>query len=120
MVRACQVLRLNRSTVAARRKRADNDEPRPRSRLHAVQPRALSKQEQAVVTELLHSNAYCDQPPTAVYQRLLKQHQYPCSVSTMQRILRSQQATGEQRHQRPPQHHAIPRLLATAPHDVWT
>ena len=36
-----------------------------------------------------------------MYQRLLEQHQYDCSVSTMQ-------------------HHAIPRLLATAPHDAWT
>jgi putative transposase len=120
MVRACQVLRLNRSTLAARRKRADNDEPLRRSRRHAVQPRALSKQERAVVTELLHSNEYCDQPPTAVYQRLLEQNQYHCSVSTMHRILRSNQEAGERRNQRPAQHHAIPRLLATAPHDVWT
>ena len=120
MVKACQVLGLNRSTVAARRKRADNDEPPRRSRLHAVQPRALSQQERAVVTALLHSEAHCDQAPATVYQRLLEQNQYHCSVSTMHRILRSNQEAGERRHQRPAQHHAIPRLLATAPHDVWT
>ena len=68
MVKACQVLGLNRSTVAARRKRADNDEPPRRSRLHAVQPRALSQQERAVVTALLHSEAHCDQAPAAVWK----------------------------------------------------
>jgi putative transposase len=120
MVRACQVLELNRSTVFARRKRAANDQPAQRSRRKAVQPRALSQQERATVTEILHSEEYCDQPPAAVYQRLLEQNQYHCSVSTMHRILRSEQETGERRNQRPAQHHAIPRLLAKAPHDVWT
>ena len=120
MVRACHVLCLNRSTVVARRKRAANDEPARRSRRDAVQPRSLSEQERAVVTEVLHSEKYCDQPPAAVYQRLLEQKQYLCSVSTMHRILRSEQEAGERRNQRPAQHHAIPRLLATAPHDVWT
>ena len=97
MVKACQVLGLNRSTVAARRKRADNDEPPRRSRLHAVQPRALSQQERAVVTALLHSEAHCDQAPAAVYQRLLEQSQYHCSVSTMHRILRSNQEAGSRK-----------------------
>ena len=49
----------------------------------------------------------CDQAPAAVYQRLLEH-------------FRSNQEAGERRHQRPAQHHAIPRLLATALHDVWT
>ena len=120
MVRACQALGLNRSTVAARRKRAVNAEPARRSRQDTVQPRALSHQERAVVTEILQSEAYCDQPPFAVYQRLLEENQYHCSVSTMHRILRSQKATGERRNQRPAQQNAIPRLLSTAPHDVWT
>jgi putative transposase len=59
MVSACHVLGLNRSTVAARRKRAANAEPARRSRQHAVQPRALSKLERAVVVEILHSEEYC-------------------------------------------------------------
>ena len=120
MVRACHVLGLNRSTVFARRKRAANDEPARRSRQKAVQPRALSEQERTVVTEILHSEEYSDEAPAAVYQHLLEQNQYYCSVSTMHRILRSEKTAGERRNQRPAQHHAIPRLLATAPHDVWT
>ena len=120
MVSACHVLGLNRSTVTARRKRAANAEPARRSRLHAVQPRALSKLERTVVVDILQSEEYCDQPPAAVYQSLLEKNQHLCSVSTMHRILRSEQAAGDRRNQRPAQHNAIPRLLATAPHDVWT
>ena len=120
LTRACHALGLNRSTVYAHTRRAANDEPPQRSRKQSVQPRALSDQERTIVVEILHSDTYCDQPPAEVYQRLLEQDQYLCSVSTMHRILRDQGENGERRQQRPAQHHAIPRLLASAPHDVWT
>ncbi len=120
MTQACRGLALNRSTLYARRHRAANDAAVNRSRQHAVQPRALSAQERATVIDTLHSEDYCDQPPAEVYQSLLEQQRYLCSVSTMHRLLKSVQGAGERRHQRPAQHHAIPRLLATAPNDVWT
>jgi len=120
LARACQALGLNRSSVYAHRKRAEADQEPQRSRQHAVQPRALSVQERATVIDTLHSEQYCDQPPVEVYHRLLEQEQYLCSVSTMHRLLRTVQETGDRRNQRPAQHNAIPRLLATAPHDVWT
>ncbi len=120
LTRACDALGLNRSTVYAHQQRTANDEPPRRSRKDSVQPRALSAQERAAVVETLHSEPYCDQPPAEVYQRLLEQDQYLCSVSTMHRILRSLNENGDRRQQRPAQHHAVPRLLASAPHDVWT
>jgi len=120
MTQACQVLALNRSTLYARRHRAANDEPINRSRLLAVQPRALSADERATVIETLHSADYSDQPPAEVYQSLLEQNRYLCSISTMHRLLRGVKESGERRHQRPAQHHAIPRLLATAPNEVWS
>jgi len=120
LARACHALSLNRSTVYVRQKRAANEAPPRHSRTHSVQPRALSAQERATVIETLHSAPYRDQPPTEVYQRLLEQEQYLCSVSTMHRILRGLREHGDRRHQRPAQHHAVPRLLAKAPHDVWT
>ena len=120
VVRACNVLGLNRSTVYAHRKRAANDEPPRRSRKESVQPRALSPRERAAVVATLHSETYCDQPPAEVYQRLLEQDQHLCSVSTMHRILRGLHESGDRRNQRPAQHHAVPRLLASAPNDVWT
>ena len=120
MVTACHALGLNRGTVYARRKRAASGEPPRRSRKASVQPRALSLAERETVIDTLHSEPYRDQPPAEVYQRLLEQEQHLCSVSTMHRILRSTRENGDRRAQRPAQHNAIPRLLAEAPHDVWT
>jgi putative transposase len=97
-----------------------NDEPVNRSRQHAVQPLALSAQKRSTVIDTLHSEDYCDQPLAEVYQRLLEQKCYLCSISTMHRLLKTLQETGERRHQRPAQKHAIPRLLAPAPNEVWS
>ena len=44
----------------------------------------------------------------------------PCSQSTMHRILRVDKLNGERRQQRPAQSHAIPRLFAEQPNQVWT
>lgn len=120
MTSACQALGLNRSTVYTRRQRVATDEPLRRSRQDSVQPRALTAQEREKVVETLHSEPYRDQPPAEVYQRLLEQQTYLCSVSTMHRLLRTRRENGERRAQRPAQHNAIPRLLASAPHEVWT
>ncbi len=121
LTRACFALGLNRGTIYARRHRAANDELAPRrSRKESIQPRALSADERAKVINVLHSKPYVDQPPAEVYQRLLEQDQYLCSVSTIHRILRGLGEGGERRNQRPAQHHAIPRLLARAPNEVWT
>lgn len=117
---ACRALGLNRGSVYARRKRAQDDQPARRCRIHAVQPRALSEPEREAVIELMQTEQYCDQPPAQIYQSLLEQQRYLCSVSTMHRILRSQKQNGERRNQRLAQHHAIPRLLATRPNEVWT
>lgn len=116
---ACSALGLNRSSVCARVSRTDKAPPQ-RSRKNAVQPRALAQQERVQVVETLLSEPYCDQPPAEVYQRLLENDQYLCSVSTMHRLLREQGLSGERRAQRPAQHHAIPRLLAYAPNEVWS
>ena len=117
---ACQALGLNRSSVYARRKRANNETPPNRSRTESVQPRALSEQECTHVIDTLRSEAYCDQPPAEVYQNLLEEDQHLCSVSTMYRLLRRSGENGERRPQRPAQHHAIPRLMAYSPNEVWT
>jgi putative transposase len=116
LARACHALGLNRSTVYTHQKRATNDEPTRRSRKLWVQPRALSAQERATVVETLHSEPYCDQPPAEVYQHLLEQDQYLCSVSTMNRILRGLGESGDRRQQRPAQHQASSRCTRTVVH----
>ena len=120
LTRACAALGVNRSTVYAKRRRTDTSATAGTSRKGTYQPRALRPEERRQVLATLHSETYCDQPPAAVYQSLLEQGQYLCSVSTMHRILRASRENGERRPQRPAQHHAIPRLSAKAPNEVWT
>lgn len=120
---ACQVLAICRTTFAnAKREHRFCGPPKPanRSRKGRVQPRALNPEERQQVLATLTSETYCNQPPTEVYFSLMEQGQYLCSISTMHRILRAEHLQGERRQQRPPQSHAIPRLKASAPHEVWT
>lgn len=85
-----------------------------------VQPRALSELERDQVLRTLRSEAYRTQPPAEVHERLMEQGEVKCSVSTMHRLLRKAGENGDRRNQRPAQHHAIPRLKAIAPNQVWT
>ena len=116
---ACNVLGLNRSSVYLRQNGLVGDKAN-RSRKHCVQPRALSESERDAIRNLLHSQTYCDQPPAEVHARLLEKGQAPCSVSTMHRLLKQVGENGDRRKQRPAQHHAMPRLKATSPNQVWT
>lgn len=117
---ACQVLGLNRSSVYARQRREQAQSGPRTARGHCRQPRALSPVEREHVLEVLNSEEFRDQPPYEVYNALLKRGDYLCSVSTMYRLLRERNAQGERRQQRPAQHQAMPRLLATRPNQVWT
>lgn len=120
---ACDVLAICRNSYRAARTRYDfcgPISPYPRVRKATQQPRALSVEERTQVTEILSSQRYCDQPPAQVYYSLLEQGIYYCSISTMHRLMREEGFNGERRLQRPPQPHAIPRLRATAPQQVWS
>ena len=120
LLAACRALGLNRSTVYARRRRSERSQAPQTSRQHVPQPRALSSDERHHVHEVLTSAEFCNQPPIEVYQTLLERGVNLCSVSTMHRILREHSENGERRNQRAAQHHAIPRLEAKAPNEVWT
>jgi putative transposase len=69
---------------------------------------------------VLDSEEYMDQPPREVYASLLGKGEYLCSVSTMYRILRHRGPVRDRRAHRERTHHAVPRLEATAPNQVWT
>lgn len=79
---------------------------------------ALSTAERQVILGTMTTDAFKDQPPVAIYHQLLQDGIYLASVSTMHRLLRADKLNGERRHQRAPQHHAVPRLLAHAPNEV--
>jgi putative transposase len=118
---ACNVLNLCRNTVRSVRQRLSFIGPQKlpsRCRKSAGHPRALGAKEQQQVLDVLNSKNHCNQPPMQVYHNLLQQGL--CSVSTMHRLLRKHNLQGERRAQRAPQSNRMPRLLATAPHQVWT
>lgn len=121
--RACDALALNRSTVYRRRAKSPVSGAQKtlnRCRVGSPQSRALSSEERASVLASLTGEEFHDQPPTEVYHTLLERGENPCSISSMQRILRENKLNGERRDQRPAQHNAIPRLSASRANEVWT
>lgn len=115
MTKACEVLGLPRSSLYASRK------PRPaRVRQPGVPPRALTAEEKARVRETLNGERFADLAPREVYATLLDEGQYLCSVPTMYRILGANGEIRERRNQLRHPVYAKPRLVATAPNQVWT
>ena len=76
-------------------------------------------EEQAVLATL-HSERFQDQAPRQVYAELLDEGTYLASPSTMYRILAARGESSERRNQREARSHAVPRLEATRPNQVWT
>lgn len=114
----CHILAINRSTIYARLNPRANG--RKKVKQLAAQPRALSLDEKKAVIETLNMDEYVNQPPAQIYQSLLEDSIYLCSISTMHRLLKEKSLNGERRAQRPPQSHAIPRLEASHVNEVWT
>ncbi len=120
---ACEVLNINRHTFRNRIKRfsfCGPIQPVSRSRKNSRQPRALSQKEKLTVLSVMNNDEFCNQPPLQIYHELLQRGEYLCSVSTMHRLLRNYGQQGERRPQRPAQSHAVPRLHAQAPNEVWS
>jgi recombinational DNA repair protein (RecF pathway) len=59
----------------------------------------LSFEEKQKILEALHESRFTDQSPAEVYASLLDEGVYLGSISTMYRILRSQQEARERRNQ---------------------
>lgn len=120
MNRACVAVGLSRAT-AYRRLRPKppftNEFAKPTRRRAA---RRLSDDERSAIITVLNSERFCDQPPREVYASLLSDGKYIGSWRTMYRVLHEQNAVRERRNHRKPKRHAVPRLEATAPNQVWT
>jgi putative transposase len=89
---------------------------RPRPTSH----RKFDEAEEQQVLDTLHSERFQDQSPRQVYAELLDEGKYVGSPSTMYRILAAHGECSERRNQRAARSHAVPRLEATAPNQVWT
>lgn len=117
----CHALALNRTSFRCYLKHHEfMGPPAPKRHRHSVPTNALDETERTGVLSLLNSEEFCDQPPSQVYFTLLSRGEYLCSISTMHRLLRQEHQQGERRRQRAPQHHAVPRLHASKPNEVWT
>lgn len=118
---ACRALAVSRSAIYARRRRRVAGHSAPRtSRKHAPQPRAMSAADREHVLTVLNSERFRDQPPFEVFHALLSEGTRLCSIASMHRILRAGRQNGDRRDRREPQHHAVPRLCASAPNEVWS
>lgn len=82
--------------------------------------RALSKEERDRVLLVLNEDRFMNKPPSAVYATLLDDGIYLCSIRTMYRILKENQAVKERRNQLRHPKYKKPELLATGPNQVWS
>ena len=113
---ACRALGVARASVYRHRQ-----PPRPsRDAAPSRSPRALAPAERAQVLAVLHEDRFVDQAPAAVYASLLEEGRYLCSPRTMYRLLHGVGEVRERRRQRRHPRAEPPRLVATAPNQVWT
>ncbi len=114
---ACSAVGLARAT-AYRRLRPSS--PTPSRAVRKPPHRRIPDSERREISLVLNSERFVDQPPREVYGALLSEGTYLCSPRTMYRILGAEGPVRERRDHRAPRHHAVPRLEATAPNQVWT
>ena len=114
--RACKAMEVSRATLYRRHRRPSRDcQPR-----RPCSPRALSREQRQEVKNTLYSDRFSDKAPREVYATLLDEGQYLCSVRTMYRLLREDQASRERRNQLRHPKYKKPELLATGPNQVWS
>lgn len=114
-LRACTALDVARAT-GYRQERANEARHSVRNASH----RRMSEAQRERVMAALHSARFCDQTPAHTYHTLLAEGIYLASIRTMQRLLKDANQSRDRRPIRPPQSHAVPRLQASAPNQVWT
>lgn len=83
-------------------------------------PRALSGDERAAVLAVLDADRFVDMAPAEIHAALLDEGRYLCAPRTMYRILKERGEVRERRAQAAHPKRTPPRLVATAPNQVWT
>ncbi len=113
--RGCKAMGISRASFYRRRwpNEASTTERRART-----SPRALSTEQRRQVRDTLNGERFMDKAPQEVYATLLDEGEYLCSVRTMYRLLRDDQASRERRNQLRHPNYKKPELLATGPNQV--
>jgi putative transposase len=96
------------------------DEKRMNPDAIGISPLALSEEERQSVLDVLHSDRFVDLAPLEIYNALLDEGKYLCSVRTMYRILEKHNEVRERRNQLSHPHYQKPELIATGPNRVWS
>jgi putative transposase len=114
---ACSVLAVSRASFYRWQDR--EDEP-CREHQRPLSPLALSGEEEKDVLEILHAERFVDRAPQEIYNALLDEGNYLCSVRTMYRILEKNDEVRERRNQLSHPHYEIPEILAEGQNEVWS
>jgi len=122
---ACQAFGVNPRTFQHRRQRREGRLPsrevvakRPRS----AHPAALTSEEKLRILDTLCAERFCDLAPAQVFNTLLDEGTYLCSVRQMYRLLEDHGLLRERRrggHARRGEY-PIPRLEASGPNQCWS
>jgi putative transposase len=124
-LRACQAFGVNARTFRHRRQAQEGRLPIRKPSPHkprSPHPAALSTEEKLQILGVLCSERFCDLPPAQVFNTLLDEGTYLCSVRQMYRLLEDHGLLFERRrggHSRRGLH-PIPRLEANAPNQCWS
>lgn len=113
---ACRALGVPRASVYRERCPPAPSPPRPKR----VSSRALTPPERQEILDTLHQERFVDRAPVAVYATLLEEGRYLGSIRTMYRVLEAAGEAVERRPQRKHPRRQPPRLVATAPNQIWT
>jgi transposase InsO family protein len=92
----------------------------PGQRPRPTPARALSPLERQSVLDVLHEERFVDLAPPQVYAELLEEGRFLCSIRSMYRYLEAAREVKERRDIRRHPPAVKPRLVATAPNQVWT
>ena len=112
---ACDALSVSRATWYRRR----NAKPKVK-RARKPPARALDPAERDKVLATLCSPRFVDRAPAEVVATLLEEDVWLCSERTMYRILADEVGVKERRNQLAHPEYVKPKLVATAPNQVWS
>jgi len=100
--------------LADRRSRA---KPAAKKRSH---PAKIDDATRTEISSTLCERRFCDLAPAQVFWALLDEGVYLASVSTMYRVLREENLTGERRRGHRRGGHPVPQVAADAPCQAWS
>lgn len=118
--RACDLLGRPRGSHYRAVRQANAPRPRREPASRPAPSNKLTDTERAEVLGVLTSPRFCDKSVAQTWAVLLDEGTYLCSMSTMHRILRENDAAGERRRQATHPPRKKPELVATGPGQVWS